>query len=250
MKDFIRYTKKRNLSLNTIRTYESVLKHYEPVLDSWIKIRNKIINSNFKPRTIHLHKNVLLSFFEFKKLKRYLQNLKLLKLPQIEMKYFDVISKNNLYKKTDILDDDSLEIKKYKTIIRFLFETGIRAHELFFLEPVNNRLYVLGKGNKKRQIFFVKQTFEQLQKFYENLKGFETTKTLRLYIKKIIGKNFTPHSLRRSFATFMLIKGANPKTVMLQMGHANIQTTFSYLNLNEQTNRRIYNKIMYQNDAE
>ncbi|RJS94931.1 site-specific integrase, partial [Ureaplasma urealyticum] len=50
--------------------------------------------------------------------------------------------------------------------------------------------------------------------------------------------------------TFMLIKGANPKTVMLQMGHANIQTTFSYLNLNEQTNRRIYNKIMYQNDAE
>lgn len=34
MKDFIRYTKKRNLSLNTIRTYESVLKHYEPVLDS------------------------------------------------------------------------------------------------------------------------------------------------------------------------------------------------------------------------
>nr|WP_318031991.1 hypothetical protein [Ureaplasma parvum] len=129
MKDFIRYTKKRNLSLNTIRTYESVLKHYEPVLDSWIKIRNKIINSNFKPRTIHLHKNVLLSFFEFKKLKRYLQNLK---LPQIEMKYFDVISKNNLYKKTDILDDDSLEIKKYKTIIRFLFETGIRAHELFF----------------------------------------------------------------------------------------------------------------------
>jgi integrase/recombinase XerD len=38
----------------------------------------------------------------------------------------------------------------------------------------------------------------------------------------------------------MLLKGANPKMVMLQMGHTSIETTFRYLNLSKEKNENIY----------
>jgi integrase/recombinase XerD len=63
-----------------------------------------------------------------------------------------------------------------------------------------------------------------------------STKTLRLWVKEILGCEFTPHSIRRSFATHLLKNGANAKFVMLQMGHEKIETTFRYLHLNLKEN--------------
>jgi integrase/recombinase XerD len=40
----------------------------------------------------------------------------------------------------------------------------------------------------------------------------------------------------------MLLKGTNPKTVMLQLGHKKNETTYRYLQLSKENNKRIYKK--------
>ncbi|MGY6172550.1 tyrosine-type recombinase/integrase [Candidatus Mycoplasma pogonae] len=244
MENFIKYIQNKKLSENTIKTYQSSLKILEINKDNWKLIIKNLFNPNFSANTIHLHKNVLMSYLKFKKKKAWIQKLELIKLPQHEIKYYQVISKNLIYKKTELKLNDKHLIQKWKIIIKFLFETGIRAIELNNLTFVNNKLFVLGKGNKKRQIFFVEETLNELKNFLPDLNHQETSKTLRVYVKKILGKKITPHTLRRSFATHMLNNGVNPKSLMLQMGHSKIETTFRYLNLSETYNKRNYLKAI------
>jgi integrase/recombinase XerD len=90
-------------------------------------------------------------------------------MPQIPIKYMPVFSKNFLYKKTE---DQS----KYKNIIiRFLYETGIRASEINKIIEINKETLLLkGKGQKIREIF---HNYETSKKF----NGFEfSQKTLRI----------------------------------------------------------------------
>uniref|UniRef100_UPI003D2C0BC2 tyrosine-type recombinase/integrase n=1 Tax=Mycoplasmopsis bovis TaxID=28903 RepID=UPI003D2C0BC2 len=68
--------------------------------------------------------------------------------------------------------------------------------------------------------------------------------TVSKAIKDLLGNDYSPHSLRRSVASFMLKKGALPKMVQRQMGHSSIATTFTYQQLDENENYRIYKKIM------
>lgn len=68
--------------------------------------------------------------------------------------------------------------------------------------------------------------------------------TLNKHIKRILGVQYSPHSLRRSFASYMLINGAQPKMVQLQLGHSDISTTFTYQQLSSEQNKNIYNNLM------
>jgi integrase/recombinase XerD len=75
-------------------------------------------------------------------------------------------------------------------------------------------------------------------------KGFNrSTRILRLWVREVLGDQYTPHSIRRSHATHMLLKGANPKVVMLQLGHSKVETTFRYLQLSKTKNMKIYDKF-------
>ena len=166
----------------------------------------------------------------FKNDKR-LNILKQIKLPPIPQKYMPVFTKNYLIRKTKNLDI-------YKNvIIRFLFETGLRASELKNFTVVDEKtILVKGKGNKIREIFHNNETTKL---FF----GFEhTTKTLRLWVKEVLGDKYTPHSIRRSHATHMLLNGADPKVVMLQLGHSKIETTYRHLQISKEKNREIYVK--------
>ncbi len=142
-----------------------------------------------------------------------------------------VFTKEFLLKKTHGLDSEK------KVVIRMLFETGIRAEEIKNIISINKKTMIIkGKGNKIREIF---HNWETTKEF----KGFDyTTKTLRIWVKEILGDEYTPHSIRRSHATHLLLKGANPKTVMMQLGHNKVETTYRYLNLSKQNNQKIYNK--------
>lgn len=229
MEEYIKYLKRNNYSNNTIVTYKNVLKTYEEIKD--IRgIKKKILSYSGSPNTAWTHYNILCSYLKFKKDRR-LFVLKELKLPQIPQTYREVFTKNYLLKHTENLDD-------YRcVVIRMLFETGIRANELNEIISINKSTIILkGKGNKIREIFHNWET----TKYF---KGFEvTTKTLRIWVKDILGTQYTPHSIRRSHATHMLTSGANPKTVMMQLGHSKIETTYKYLHMSKETNKKIYNK--------
>ncbi|WP_158500006.1 tyrosine-type recombinase/integrase [Spiroplasma sabaudiense] len=161
--------------------------------------------------------------------------MKQFKMPKIPKVYRTVFKKDFLLEKTNINNGDSKKLIQKKMVIKFLFETGIRAEELKNIIKINPRtITVLGKGNKLREIFHCNETTINLNEFTF------TTKTLRIWVKEILGKEFTPHSIRRSHATHLLTNGASPKMVMLQLGHEKIETTFRYLNLSIEDNWTIY----------
>ncbi|OYD27026.1 integrase/recombinase XerD [Mycoplasma testudineum] len=230
MDKYIKYLDKNNYSKNTIKTYKNILENYVDLLSDMRLVRSKLLDDKYSPNTMWTHYNVLLSYLKFKKDKRtnVLSRIKLSKIPNV---YRQVFTKDFLYKKTSDLDN-------YKNIIvRLLFETGIRANELKSLTLVDqSTIKVVGKGNKTREIF---HNFETTKLF----KGFEYSyKTLRMWVKEVLGNEYTPHSIRRSHATHMLLRGANPKTVMLQLGHSKVETTYKYLNLSKKENRKQYLK--------
>ena len=230
MEKYIKHLNKNNYSKATITTYSNILKKYQ---DSWNDIRlikKLLLKYVESPNTIWTHFHVLCSYMQFIKDKR-IKRMQELKLPPIPKKYMPVFTKSFLMNKTR----DQTNYKN--VIIRFLFETGIRASELKNIISIDeNTLLIKGKGSKIREIFHNPETTKLFN-------GFKlTTKTLRIWVKDVLGEMYTPHSIRRSHATHMLLKGANPKVVMLQLGHSKIETTYRYLQLSKNENQKIYNK--------
>lgn len=243
---YITFIKKRNLSQKTVVEY---LRTLQNVLDiennTFSKIKKIIVDDKYSANTQLFLKNVYSNYLKWNKEYKKVEELKFLKIKHKDVIYRHVITMKTLYKKTEIKPEDSLETIKLKYFIKFLFETGIRVSEFECLIYDKNKLIVnKGKGNKKRQIFYKVDTLKKVIELFPNFKYGRTIKTFRIQLKKLLGKHYSPHSLRRSFATHMLTNGANPKMVMLQMGHTNIETTFSYLHLSERSNKKIYDKFM------
>lgn len=230
MEKYFRHLEKNKYSINTINTYKNILNKYDDIYHDIRLIKKQLFIYINKPNTIWTHYNVLCSYMTFNKDKR-LKLLKQVKLPPIPQKYMPVFTKNYLIKKTS-------DLSNYKNvIIRFLFETGIRASELNNFKVIDDKtIFVKGKGSKQREIFHNNETTKLFQGFDQ------TTKTLRLWVKEILGEKYTPHSIRRSHATHMLLNGADPKVVMLQLGHTKVETTYKYLQISKEKNRKIYKK--------
>ena len=230
MNNYIKHIKNNNYSVNTIKTYQNILKHYEPIFYDFRKIRSKLLKYSNSPNTMWLHFNVLKSYMKFIGDNR-LKKLRMIKKPSIPTKYMPVFTKSFLINKTQNLSN-------YKNVvIRFLFETGMRISELKQIIKINkNTILIKGKGEKIREIFHNPET----TKYF---KGFNfSDKTLRIWVKQILGHEYTPHSIRRSHATHMLLKGINPKVVMLQLGHSKLETTYRYLQLSKENNQKLYYK--------
>ncbi len=226
--------KKNNYSKNTIRTYLSILNQYKEDYKDIRLIKKRILSHSKSPNTCILHYNVIIAYMKWKNDKR-IDLLKTLKLPKTPIVYRDVFTKKYLIKSTKINKTDSDLLKKKKMTVRFLYETGIRACEINCIKEIrDDYLIIRGKGNKERAVFYNVHTFKVFYPFEYS------TKTLRIWVKEILGNQYSPHSIRRSFATHMLMNGASPKMVQLQLGHAKIETTFSYLNLSLDDNQAIY----------
>ncbi|MBR3220412.1 tyrosine-type recombinase/integrase, partial [Candidatus Saccharibacteria bacterium] len=148
-----------------------------------------------------------------------------------------------------------------RAIIELLFSGGLRVSELIKLnrDSINlerREFVVRGKGSKDRPIFIDKTTAEHVGEyldartdslpalFLNNSKNQQATTTSGDYrrlsprsVERIIEKyakaagitkHVTPHTLRHSFATDLLMNGADLRSVQSMLGHANISTTQIY----------------------
>lgn len=237
MNEYLNFLKRNKYSENTIKTYSSILNIYKSDLKDIRLIKKKLTYYFNNPNTVWTHYNVICSYLKWTKDKR-LDALKEIKLPKIPKKFMIVFTKKFLLTKTEVKNSDNLETINKKMLIRFLFETGLRACELKQITFINKKtITVIGKGNKIREVFHNFETTRNLK--IKNV----TTKTIRLWTKEILGKKYTPHSIRRSHATHLLLKGANPKMVSMQLGHEKVETTYRYLQLSIEQNKKIYDKF-------
>ena len=160
--------------------------------------------------------------------------------------------------------------KRDKAILELMYATGLRISEVIHLKMSNlymedGFLRVLGKGNKERVVPFGEKAKEYMENYLENsrpllLKKVPTdfvflnnrgTKLSRMgmwkivngYGKKIgVGHILTPHVLRHSFATHLLEKGADLRSIQMMLGHASISTTEIYTYVAKKRVKQVYDK--------
>ena len=178
--------------------------------------------------------------------------------------------------------DDLLNIElnnKYdyrnKAMLELMYATGMRISELINIQMedinLNNSCVIVnGKGNKERKIPFDEITTYYLEKYINEYRKqflkkinnylflncfgekisrqafFKTIKSLAT--KKNIHKNFSPHTLRHSFATHMVENGADLRSVQILLGHSDISTTQIYTNISNKFIRENYEKSHPHND--
>lgn len=163
-----------------------------------------------------------------------------------------------------------------RAIIELLFSGGLRVSELCNLnrDSINlerREFVVRGKGRKDRPIFIDQSTADCIKDyldyrtdslpalFLNNSKNLQTPSTsgdyrrltprsieriVQNYARKAgITKNVTPHTLRHSFATDLLMNGADIRSVQSLLGHANISTTQIYTHVTDPHLREVHERF-------
>lgn len=144
-----------------------------------------------------------------------------------------------------------------KAMIEMLYATGMRISELVNLKLNNvdtNRcvVKVLGKGSKERLIPFGENALEALN-LYLNIRPSSNSKEvflsnrkrrlsrvtfwqrIKTYLKRENLKlSISPHTLRHAFATHLLNRGADLRSVQLLLGHSDLSTTQIYTHIAKQ----------------
>jgi len=151
-------------------------------------------------------------------------------------------------------------------ILTVLFSTGLRVSELTNLnkKDINikrGEFMVKGKGDKPRVVFLSEEAKQLLNTYFSrrtdnSLSAFIAHKgaskhtalsprsiqrIVEKYAKKAgIVKKVTPHVLRHSFATDLLINGADIRSVQAMLGHSSITTTQIYTHLTDKQLREVH----------
>ena len=155
-----------------------------------------------------------------------------------------------------------------QAMLEILYATGLRISELLSLclKDLNlevGYLVAYGKGKKERLVPVGELAREKLNRYlnsarpglcksgkvpyvFLNRSGKKLSrqgfwKLIHQYaLKAGISSPVTPHVLRHSFATHLLERGADLRSVQLLLGHANISTTQIYTHLNRERLKKIY----------
>lgn len=149
-------------------------------------------------------------------------------------------------------------------LIRLMFTSGCRLSEAISLtrdqvtESTDLTIYIMGKGGKTRPIFITKRIKSELIELsdggeycFVDETGKRMTRSMAYYwIKKAMVdarmSHASPHSLRRSFVTTMLVRGADVSHVQRMAGHSSIATTQIYAQLMIDDIRRVHKKYLVE----
>jgi integrase/recombinase XerC len=161
--------------------------------------------------------------------------------------------------------------RRDRAILELFYASGLRLSELesLDLDSVDlraRRVRVLGKGRKERIVPFngateqalrawlkdraviAQQTRAKDDPLFVNFRGTRLTgrsidRLLRRYVRQFTAQaGVSPHALRHSFATHLLQRGADLRTIQELLGHARISTTQRYTHVNAAQLIDVYRK--------
>jgi len=289
IKEFIQYLKEeKNLSLNTVKSYNSDIKGFF----SYTKSKNvkdirkidypfireylcflkeqKIKEQELKKSTLARKVAVLRSFFHYLYLKKHTPSFSLAALrgPKLGKKIPSFLEEEEVKKLLNSTEGDNFFHCRDKAILEVLYATGIRVKELTGLNIDNVDLEeevvkVKGKGGKERMIPLGSYAIKALNLYLEKRRQKERTEAKALFLnrsgerlsdrsvrKKLnkylnlanIVKSASPHTLRHSFATHLLNRGADLRSVQELLGHERLSTTQIYTHITPKRLKEVYQK--------
>jgi integrase/recombinase XerD len=159
-----------------------------------------------------------------------------------------------------------------RALIEIIYATGMRVSEVVSIREIDLNLRVgyltcVGKGGKERLVPLGSKAVQWVRRYIANgrpllLRGVQPSELFinardghrlsRVGMWKILKKyarqaglptNLSPHVLRHSFATHLLERGADLRSIQTLLGHADLSTTQIYTHILDARLRVVYEKI-------
>ena len=190
----------------------------------------------------------------------------MIELPKTHRKQVTFLHIDEVDRLVDQIDTGSDAGLRDRAIIELLFSSGLRVSELVALnrDHVNTKrreFMVRGKGQKDRPVFISQTAADHLENYlsvrtdslpalfisYSRNKGSADTsgdyrrltpRSVQRMVSRYarlagITKHVSPHTMRHSFATDLLMNGADIRSVQGMLGHSNISTTQIYTHVTD-----------------
>ena len=197
-------------------------------------------------------------------------------LPKVVKKQVSFLHFDEVQRMLNEVNTSTEEGLRDRAILELLFAGGLRVSELVSLDKehinVERREFtVRGKGKKDRPIFFTKSAAKWIGEYLDTRtdalsalflsysrnapKPDNSGNYRRLSVRSIqnivnkyaklagITKQVTPHTMRHSFATDLLMNGADIRSVQDMLGHSNISTTQVYTHITDVHLKEIHDQF-------
>jgi site-specific recombinase XerD len=195
-----------------------------------------------------------------------------IELPKTESRSLKFLDRDQLDRLLNSPEISTPQGLRDKALLEMLFSTGLRVSELVKLnrDQINlerREFGVIGKGQRQRVVFLSDRAVEWLERYlasrqdaykplfiryagnHDGSSGGEkmrlTCRSVERIVKKYVKKAKIPidascHTIRHSYATDLLINGADLRSVQKLLGHKNIAATQIYTHVTNQQLREVH----------
>jgi integrase/recombinase XerC len=271
-------TVEKNASVNTINGYMSDLASFAQEVQGkeikeidYFSIRKymaKMTNAKLAKKSIARKLSALRSFFRFLYKDGYITENPATSVatPKQDRKLPVFLDEHQVVTFVTAPDDTEILGARDRAILETLYAGGLRVSELVSLQIKNTDLIaglvkVLGKGRIERLAPIGEPAVKAIRHYLKlrDEKGYGdveavflnkngrriTDRSIRRIVDKYIGlacinAKISPHSLRHSFATHLLNKGADLRSVQELLGHKNLSTTQIYTHVSQERLKAVY----------
>jgi tyrosine recombinase XerC len=277
IKKFLRYLEiEKNYSSLTLLNYREDLEDFNNFLKDtpvekvdYLSLRRYLAHlkeRNLKPRSIARKLSCLRSFFKFLCRDGYLKNNPTLSLMSFKLdKHLpSFLTEEEMIKLLQAPQVDDERGLRDQAILEMFYSTGMRISELVGLNVedvdfISGVAKVRGKGKKERLLPVGEHALKAMRAYLDKrkkqspalflnkngsrLSARGTRNVVRKYIRLAsLSGGISAHTLRHSFATHLLNRGADLRSVQELLGHANLSTTQIYTHLTTEKLKSIYQK--------
>jgi integrase/recombinase XerD len=258
---FEEFARKRKLSLESVRR------------DDLVDFLAGLYRQKLESRTVARQLVTLRNFFRFAQIQGLITEDPSINLesPKIRRHLPGYLRLEEVEKLLEQPDSQTPTGLRDRAMLEVLYSTGLRVSELISLgvndlDPKVGCVRCIGKGDKERIVPVGKKALGMVEKYLRDgrpqlLRSAKASSGPALFINrrgaalsrvgvwKILsayGRRaglrvaLTPHMLRHSFATHLLERGADLRSVQLMLGHADISTTQIYTHVVEERLKQIY----------
>jgi integrase/recombinase XerD len=253
------FAQKRKLSLERVTR------------DDLVDFLSGLYRMNLESRTVARHLVTLRNFFRFAQMQELISSDPSINLesPKIRRSLPGYLRLEEVERLLEQPDSTTALGLRDRAMLEVLYSTGLRVSELIGLRVSDLDSKVgcvrcIGKGDKERIVPVGRKALSMVEKYLRDarpqllgkLRGSPTlfvnrrgVSLSRVGVWKILSAygrraglrvSLTPHMLRHSFATHLLERGADLRSVQLMLGHADISTTQIYTHVVEERLKQIY----------
>lgn len=278
---FIGYLKiEKNASEHTIINYSVDLRDFGNFLGNiniesvdYLVLRRYLAHmrdKNYSKRTVARKLASLRSFFRFLYKEGYIKTnpASSIATPKLDKKLPIFLDTDEVVKLIEAPGEKDFAGLRDKAILETLYSTGIRVSELVRLnidniDFISGVIKVFGKGKKERIAPIGDKALRAIRSYIDKRKANDpadrkavflnkdgarlTDRSIRRMLLKYIKRTalregISPHTLRHSFATHLLNRGADLRSVQELLGHMNLSTTQIYTHVTTRRMKEVYDK--------